>query len=90
MSGESLAVLVALLFIASQMRSDSTGAPPGLSIDRTTALTLEFENAFSKRGRIASADARSLAPIVPSILTTPTTLPNGPQRKPVVLRKKRK
>jgi len=37
-----------------------------------------------------SAEARSVAPMGPSMRTTPTTFPNGPQRKPVEFRKNRK
>src|SRR5438094_9934824 len=60
------------------MRSDSAGAPPGLSIDNTTALTLGFANAFSRMGMTCFADATLCDEISPSIRTTPTTLPNGP------------
>ena len=37
-----------------------------------------------------SAEARSVAPMGPSMRTTPTTFPNGPQRKPVEFKKNRK
>jgi hypothetical protein len=40
------------------MRSDSAGAPPGLSIDNTTALTLGFANAVSRMGMMCLAAKR--------------------------------
>ena len=76
--------------MAVEMRSASTGAPPGLSMCNTTPFTFGLPKAFSRIGMMFSAEARSVAPIGPSMRTTPTTLPNGPQRKPVEFRKNRK
>ena len=70
------------------MRSDSAGAPPGLSIDNTTAFTLGFANAFSRMGMTCLADATLCDEISPSIRTTPTTLPNGPHWNPMAEVKK--
>ena len=60
------------------IRSDSIGAPPGLSMLSTTAFTFSASKARRSAGRTRSADAGAPASIGPSRCTTPTT---GPDEK---------